>query len=68
MPIVNQFVRKKVPTYTAFAFMLTAPIINPIVLFSTFIAFGNSWKFALLRAVGSLLVASSCGELVGLFL
>ena len=66
VPIVNQFVRKKVPTYTAFAFMLT-PIINPIVLFSTFIAFGNSWKFALLRAVGSLLVAVVVGSWLAYF-
>lgn len=67
VPIVNQFVRKKVPTYTAFAFMLTAPIINPIVLFSTFIAFGNSWKIALLRAVGSLLVAVVVGSWLAYF-
>ena len=67
VPIVNQVVRKKVPTYTAFAFMLTAPIINPIVLFSTFIAFGNSWKFALLRAVGSLLVAVVVGSWLAYF-
>ena len=67
VPIVNQFVRKKVPTYTAFAFMLTAPIINQIVLFSTFIAFGNSWKFALLRAVGSLLVAVVVGSWLAYF-
>ncbi len=46
VPIVNQFVKKEVPVYTAFAFMLTAPIINPIAIFSTFIAFGNSAKFA----------------------
>ena len=47
--------------YTAFAFMLTAPIINPIVIFSTFIAFGNSAKFAFLRVLGSLLVAMVVG-------
>lgn len=61
VPIVNQFVKKDVPVYTAFAFMLTAPIINPIVIFSTFIAFGNSAKFAFLRVVGSLIVAMVVG-------
>lgn len=61
VPIVNQFVKKEVPVYTAFAFMLTAPIINPIVIFSTFIAFGNSAKFAFLRVLGSLLVAMVVG-------
>ena len=61
VPIVNQFVKKDVPVHTAFAFMLTAPIVNPIVIFSTFIAFGNSAKFAVLRVLGSLLVAMVVG-------
>ncbi|MBO0471408.1 permease [Enterococcus sp. DIV0242_7C1] len=61
VPIVHQFVKKEVPTYTAFAFMITAPIINPIVLFSTYIAFGNSMKFVLWRVLGSMLVALVIG-------
>ncbi|MGG5343751.1 permease [Enterococcus sp. AZ192] len=61
VPIVHQFVKKEVPTYTAFAFMITAPIINPIVLFSTYIAFGNSMKFVLWRVLGSMLVALAIG-------
>lgn len=61
VPIVTQFMRKGVPEHTAFAFMVTAPIINPIVLFSTYIAFGNSMKFAFLRAIGSLIVALIIG-------
>lgn len=61
VPIVHQFLKKEVPTYTAFPFMLTAPIINPIVLFSTFIAFSNSWKFVFLRVAGSLIVALLVG-------
>ncbi|MFV0561324.1 MAG: permease [Enterococcus sp.] len=61
VPIVHQFVRKGVPVHTAFAFMLTAPIINPIVIFSTFIAFGNSFKMAFLRMLGSFIVALIIG-------
>lgn len=67
VPIVNQFVKKDVPVYTAFAFMLTAPIVNPIVIFSTFIAFGNSAKFAILRLIGSLLVAMVVGVWLAYF-
>ena len=67
VPIVNQFVKKDVPVYTAFAFMLTAPIVNPIVIFSTFIAFGNSAKFAFLRVLGSLLVAMAVGVWLAYF-
>lgn len=62
VPIVHQFVKKDVPTYTAFAFMITAPIINPLVLFSTYIAFSNSMKYVGLRVVGSLLVAIIVGS------
>jgi len=61
VPIVHQFVKKDVPTHTAFAFMLTAPIINPVVLFSTYIAFSNSMKFVVWRVVGSLSVALVVG-------
>lgn len=67
VPIVTQFIRKGVPEHTAFAFMVTAPIINPIVLFSTYIAFGNSVKFALLRGIGSLIVALIIGSWIAYF-
>lgn len=67
VPIVNQFIKKDVPVPTAFSFMLTAPVINPIVIFSTFIAFGNSWRFALLRVVGSFTVALVVGVWLSYF-
>ena len=65
VPIVNRFIRKKVPSYTAIPFLVTAPIINPIVLFATFSAFGNSWRFVLLRVLGASLVAVTLGILLG---
>ncbi|WP_165003786.1 MULTISPECIES: permease [unclassified Enterococcus] len=67
VPIVHQFVKKGVPVHTAFAFMLTAPIINPIVIFSTFIAFGNSWKMAGWRMLGSFIVALIIGVWLAYF-
>lgn len=65
VPIVNRFLEKKVPTYTAIPFLATAPIINPIVLFATYTAFGNSWRFLILRAFGAVLVALVLGFLLG---
>ena len=44
---------------------MTAPVINPIVLFATYSAFGNSLKMALYRALGSLLVATVLGIFLG---
>ena len=64
VPIINRF-EKKVPSYTAVPFLVTAPVINPIVLFATYSAFGNSVKMALYRALGSLLVATVLGIFLG---
>ncbi len=41
VPIVSRLVAKGVPISAGIAFMLTAPIINPVVLFATYIAFGS---------------------------
>lgn len=66
IPIINRFLEKKVPTYTAVPFLVTAPVINPIVLFATYSAFGNSFHVALLRALGSIVVAVILGIFTGL--
>ncbi|WP_317334682.1 permease, partial [Streptococcus orisratti] len=61
VPIINRFLEKKVPSYTAIPFLATAPIINPIVLFATYSAFGNSLRFLMLRLLGAILVAITLG-------
>lgn len=65
VPIVGRFLEKKVPSYTAIPFMATAPVVNPVVLFATYSAFGNSWQFLVLRLVGASLVAIILGLLLG---
>lgn len=67
VPIVRKLIAKGVPTYAGIAFMLTAPIINPIVLFATYIAFGNNWKFVWGRALLAILVANIVGLLLAYF-
>ena len=54
-------------SYTAVPFLVTAPIINPIVLFATYSAFGNSIKFAFLRALGAIVIALVLGIFLGFF-
>lgn len=66
--VVSRFLDKKVPSYTAIPFLATAPVINPIVLFATFSAFGNSWRFLILRLLGACLVAVTLGLLLGFVL
>ena len=68
VPIINRFLEKKVPSYTAVPFLVTAPIINPIVLFATYSAFGNSLKLAFLRALGAIVIALVLGIFLGFFL
>ncbi|HFI0831509.1 TPA: permease [Streptococcus suis] len=67
VPIVHRLLEKKVPNYTAIPFLVTAPIINPIVLFATYTAFGNSVLFALYRALGAILVSVILGIILGFY-
>jgi len=50
VPIAARLIKKGVAPYAAISFMLAAPIINPIVLFATYIAFGDSWTMVWHRA------------------
>ncbi|HEM3682801.1 TPA: permease [Streptococcus suis] len=67
VPIVHRLLEKKVPNYTAIPFLITAPIINPIVLFATYTAFGNTVLFALYRALGAILVSVIVGIILGFY-
>ncbi|MBP3964123.1 permease [Paenibacillus sp. DLE-14] len=57
VPITRRLIRKGVPLHAGIAFMLTGPIINPIVLFATYIAFGNDWNMVLIRGGMAIVVA-----------
>ncbi|MGT2933318.1 permease [Streptococcus catagoni] len=67
IPIINRFIEKKVPSYTAVPFLATAPIINPVVLFATYSAFGNSLRFLFLRLLGAIIVAITLGLMLAFF-
>lgn len=59
VPITKRLINKGMPLHAGIAFMLTGPIINPIVLFSTYIAFGNDWEMVGIRAGLAIAVAFS---------
>lgn len=61
VPITRRLVAKGVPLYVAVPFMLTGPIINPVVLFATYIAFGSNLKMLLYRSVFAVIVAVVIG-------
>ena len=48
IPIAMRLKKKKVPTNVIVSFMLASPIISPVVLLSTFFAFGETEKMLLI--------------------
>lgn len=64
IPITRRLLLKGVPLHAVVAFMLTAPIINPIVLFSTYIAFGNRWSVVFYRGGLALAVSLIIGVIL----
>lgn len=61
VPIVRRLMNKGVPPHIAIAYMLSAPIVNPVVLASTYIAFRGSFTMVLARIVLAILVAAVLG-------
>ena len=61
VPIVRRLIGKGVPPYAGIAFMLTGPIINPVVLFATYVAFGSSMHMVWYRSIVAIIVAIIVG-------
>lgn len=62
--ITEEMMAKGVPLYAAIPFIFTGPIINPVVLFSTYVAFGNDWAVVWERSSVALVVAIVVGMLL----
>jgi uncharacterized membrane protein YraQ (UPF0718 family) len=61
VPIVRRLMHKGVPPFIAIAYMLAAPIVNPVVLASTHLAFRGSWTMLLARVALAGVVAAAVG-------
>lgn len=61
VPIAARLVKKGVPIPTAITFMLAAPIVNPLVIASTFYAFPGQPSIALFRLFLGILIAATVG-------
>ncbi len=62
--VVRRLLAKGLPLPHAIAWMLAAPIVNPVVLTGTWLAFYQDPLYPLLRGLGGVLVAISVGFLV----
>jgi uncharacterized membrane protein YraQ (UPF0718 family) len=66
VPIVRRLIAKGVPLFAGVGFLLTGPLINPIVVFSTYMAFGEDLRMALLRMGLGLIIAILIAGLIGI--
>ncbi|EFW10664.1 permease [Pauljensenia hongkongensis] len=64
VPVFRSLLRKGVPTSAAVTLMLASPSINPIVVWSTWYAFG-SWRIVVLRALLAVAVTVVVGVVMG---
>lgn len=67
IPVAKRLIKKKVPINVAISFMLSSPIINPVVLLSTYYAFYNTnpeifWE----RLFLGILIALIIGIIMGI--
>lgn len=68
IPVARRFMRRGMHPGAAVAFMLAAPVFNPIVLASTFVAYsarGLGWQMLAGRAVLGLILAMTIGWALG---
>lgn len=64
IPITRRLIKKGLPTGVGVTFMLAVPIINPIVIMSTYYAFYNKQGMVLLRVFGGFAAAIIIGMIV----
>ena len=61
VPVARRFILQGLPTSVAIAFLLAAPTINPIVIWSTHVAFRDQPEIVWLRIIFSLAIAITIG-------
>ena len=67
VPIATRLIKKGVSVPIAVVFMLCAPIMNPIVIFSTFFAFPGQPKIAVFRVAFGIIIALTIGLFLSIF-
>lgn len=68
IPVARRLLYKKVPPYMAVAFLVTAPLVNPVTVWATATAFGYSLPVTLIRVAMAIVVGVAVAILVSEFL
>jgi uncharacterized protein len=66
VPVARRLIAKGVPLYVGMTFLMSVAIMNPVVLLSTYYAFGGNWQLALIRGFLGMLGAIIIGFAVSL--
>ncbi len=64
IPITRRLIKKGVPPYVAVTFMLAVPIINPVVIASTYYAFSGDLGYVLFRVLLGFFVSVGIGYVI----
>lgn len=67
VPITRSIIKKGVPINVAITYMLAAPIVNPLVVISTYYAFDGDLKIVFLRFFLGVVIAIVAGLFMGIF-
>lgn len=65
MPVARSLLRKGVSMHTVLAYLLTAPVINPVVIVATALAFQWNWHLVALRVASTFFVGATTALLAG---
>lgn len=68
IPVARRLLLKKVPPYLGIAFLITAPLVNPITIWATATAFGANPRVTLIRVAMAISVGVIVALLVSEFL
>lgn len=67
VPVVRRLIKKGMPLHIGFVFLIAAPILNPVVILSTFYAFRNDLTVLYSRMALGLFVAITAGLIIYIF-
>ena len=65
VPITRSLIKKGLPIGVGITFMLSVPIVNPVVIMSTYYAFPNDINIVIYRTIGGVIGALIVGIIVG---
>jgi uncharacterized membrane protein YraQ (UPF0718 family) len=61
VPVARRLLERRLPAQTVITYLLAAPVVNPVVLAGTYVAFGGSMRMVVARAAAVGLTAAVVG-------